>query len=609
MSALQTRLLILWAVIAVLATRELISLPAEHDRVIGDARDRLGAMARAIGGTITSSFKAVDITLQDILEHLPPAAGPATARRDPASVASLRRMLQRHLERTPGLDALAITDAAGRVIASTVADGGEKNVGDSAYFRLLRGGVRDAPVISQALKGRIGGEWNIAMARRMTAADGRFGGALIAEIGVESHFGGYFRSLAISPTTASALIDENRRVMMHLPHDEMLLGRYVHFPIGDGGGTGGSIGAGIRWTPSITVHEGEQRLALLFDLADYPLSLGISERREVILQPWHAMRAKSVLFLVLLFTAGGLLTRRLFLAARDETRMRLAASVFAHAREGILMTEPDSTIIDCNPRLEEMTGYRRDEIIGQTPRLFSSQRHGASFYRQLWEVLQHTDNWRGEMWNRKKSGELYAQQASISAVRDDTGRLTHYVGLFTDITPLKHQADALREQANHDPLTRLPNRALLRERLQQALHRAQRQQGRVALCYVDLDEFKPINDSLGHAAGDRVLIEIAHRLRSGLRGGDTAARIGGDEFVVVLNNLADTDECRQAVERLLAALTEPIPIEGRMLKVSASIGVALYPRDADSVDDLLALADEAMYEAKRAGRNRYSECP
>ena len=604
MSSLQVRLLILWAVIAVIAARELIRLPAERERAVDDARARLGAMAQAIGGTVIASLRTADITLQAAAEQLPKPARAGPARGESTAPDALRALLNRHRARAPELDGLVLTDATGRVVASTFEGTDDRALGETAFFSLLRAGVRDAPVVSQALRNPRDGQWRIAVARRLDGADGRFAGALVAEIGVESQIGRQFKALAISPTTSSALFDENRRVMMHLPHSDTLIGRHVP----SSNDPPARVEEGVHWH-EITAHESESRFALLQELPDFPLALGISELRDVVLRPWREMRDTSLLFLALLVTGGILMSRRLVVAAEDETRTRLAASVFAHAREGILMTEPDSTIIDCNPRLEEMTGYSRDEIIGQTPRLFSSQRHGASFYRQLWEVLQHTDNWRGEMWNRKKSGELYAQQASISAVRDGAGRLTHYVGLLTDITPLKHQADLLREQANHDTLTRLPNRALLRERLQQAIHRARRQQGRVALCYIDLDDFKPINDSLGHAAGDRVLIEIAHRLHAGLRGGDTAARIGGDEFIVVLNHLADIDECRQAVERLLNALGEPILVEDRPLRISASIGVALYPRDAETGDELLTLADSAMYEAKRAGRNRYSECP
>lgn len=604
MSSLQTRLTVLWIVVLVLAGRELISLPGECDRIEAAARTQLRTVAHAVANSVSSSFTAVDIGLQGLNDQLLPKfakAGPSAI--SGSGPESIKALLIRQRDRMPGVTAIALTDATGKVIASTVSGLGETRLNDSGYFRLLRGGVRDAPAISQALRSRLTGEMSMVVARRVESADGAFAGILVANIGLESHFGAFFRSLATSPSTGISLLDHDQRVMMHLPQDESLIGRHVSFPLSTRDPATGEVA--LR---AMSAHAGEDRIGLLLDLGAFPLTLGISERRDVILQPWHASRDKSILYVLLLLTGGGLLTRRLFISSRLETKTRLDASVFVHASEGILITEPDGTIIDCNPRMEEMTAYRRDEIIGQTPRLFSSNRHGPSFFNRLWEELQHKHNWRGEMWNKKKTGELYAQQASISAVRDDAGRLTHYVGLFTDITPLKNQADLLREQANHDPLTRLPNRSLLRERLQQTIARARRQQGRIALCYVDLDEFKPINDSLGHAAGDRVLIEIAHRMRANLRGGDTAARIGGDEFVVLFNHLADVEECRLAVERLLTAITEPIMIEGRQLRVSASIGVAMYPRDADGADELIALADAAMYEAKRGGRNRYSEC-
>ncbi len=288
-----------------------------------------------------------------------------------------------------------------------------------------------------------------------------------------------------------------------------------------------------------------------------------------------------------------------------EQRLRLAASVFKHAHEGIIVTDADGLIVEVNDAFSALTGYSRDEALGQNPRFLQSGRHDPEFFAALWRTLIDEGVWTGELWNRKKNGELYAQTASISAVRDEAGRVLHYVNVFADITALKDSQRRLENLAYHDLLTQLPNRALLADRLQLAIAQAERQQTLLAVCYLDLDGFKPVNDTLGHAAGDRLLIAVAGRLRGCVRGGDTVARLGGDEFVVLFGSLSSVEECEHAVTRLLSALAMPHVFDEHSFAVTASIGVALHPLDGGDTDTLLRHADQAMYLAKQAGRNRY----
>jgi len=290
---------------------------------------------------------------------------------------------------------------------------------------------------------------------------------------------------------------------------------------------------------------------------------------------------------------------------KAEEQIKLAASVFHDANEGILIADAEGHIINVNRAFADITGFQRDEVLGRTPRVLKSGRHEREFYARLWEQLLGTDHWSGEIWNRRKNGEEYAEQLSISAVKDASGKTTHYVGIFTDITELKQQQEQIERLAFFDALTRLPNRVLLADRMQQALSRADRMERNVAVCYLDLDGFKPINDRYGHKAGDVVLTEIAHRLQEFIRIEDTIARLGGDEFVLLLTDLSSEVESEPILARVLETVTQPCELpNGDKVSVSASIGVTFYPSDENDSDVLLRHADQAMYQAKQLGRNR-----
>ena len=290
---------------------------------------------------------------------------------------------------------------------------------------------------------------------------------------------------------------------------------------------------------------------------------------------------------------------------RSEATLQLAASVFTHAREGILITDVSGAVVDVNSTFCQITGFSREEVLGQNPRILHSGRQSAEFYANMWQHLLDQDHWFGEIWNRRKNGEVFAAMETISTVRDAAGQIQNYVALFNDITPAKEHEQALERIAHYDPLTQLPNRILLADRLGQAIAQSQRRKHSVAVVFMDLDGFKAVNDVHGHAVGDKLLIELSHRIKDALRDGDTLARIGGDEFVAVLADLEQVQSSEPVLRRMLVAAANPVQLGGVVVQVSASMGVTLFPQDGGDADLLIRRADQAMYAAKQAGKNRF----
>ncbi|MGC9455932.1 MAG: EAL domain-containing protein [Halothiobacillaceae bacterium] len=293
---------------------------------------------------------------------------------------------------------------------------------------------------------------------------------------------------------------------------------------------------------------------------------------------------------------------------RDEQRLRMAASVFSHAREGILITLPDSTIVDANQAFEQITGYSRDEVIGRTPALLQSGYQGDEFYAGMWRQLVEDGYWHGEIRNRKKDGEVYLESLTISAVNDERGEVQHYVALFSDITLQRHlQEERIHNAAHYDPLTGLANRSLLDDRLHQAIVQARRNGQELMVAHLDIDKFSRLNEIHGHDAGDAILLEVARRVQSVMRETDTLARLGGDDLILVLGGLGSLLDGQQVVDRALNEIEKPVEIGELSLQVTASVGIATYPQDQDAsdADQLLRQADQAMYEAKLDPTKRY----
>ncbi|OHC67872.1 MAG: hypothetical protein A2045_04925 [Rhodocyclales bacterium GWA2_65_20] len=290
---------------------------------------------------------------------------------------------------------------------------------------------------------------------------------------------------------------------------------------------------------------------------------------------------------------------------RAEELLHLWPKVFEASREGIVITDRHERILSVNPAVTEITGYTPDEVVGRTPRLFSSGRHDHEFYRVMWAVLATDGYWEGEIWDRRKNGEIYPKWLAISAVYNQQNQVTHYIASFTDISERKANEERIRHIAYHDPLTGLPNRLLLRDRFEQELAHARRIDSRVELLFLDLDHFKNINDTLGHAVGDKLLCAASARLKSCLRETDIISRQGGDEFVIVLSGRGVDDNIRLIARKLLDRLNEPFEIDGHTLSMSSSIGISIFPDDGDDFETLLQKADTALYQAKGGGRGTY----
>ncbi|WP_156804520.1 EAL domain-containing protein [Gallaecimonas xiamenensis] len=291
---------------------------------------------------------------------------------------------------------------------------------------------------------------------------------------------------------------------------------------------------------------------------------------------------------------------------RKEKDLRLLAQVVEVSLDGVMITDASQHILTVNSAFTTITGFAPEDVIGQTPKVLSSGYQDASFYKTMWQQIAAQGFWKGEIWNKRKSGEVYPQWLSIRAMEDDYGQVQHYVAVFSDISEHKAAEARIAFLAYHDPLTGLPNRTLLVDRAEQALIQAKRGGDRLAIIYLDLDRFKSVNDSLGHDIGDTLLKEVVKRIKPLCREGDTLSRQGGDEFLLLIPKLVAANQVELIVERILAAMSEPFVIGGHRLWISTSIGVSLYPEDGDNVAQLLRQADTALYHAKDSGRSTYS---
>lgn len=289
----------------------------------------------------------------------------------------------------------------------------------------------------------------------------------------------------------------------------------------------------------------------------------------------------------------------------NERRMNLWASVIQQSREGIMICNAEQKIVLVNKAFEEITGYSQNDAVGQSPRILQSGRQDRSFYERMWASVAETGQWSGEIWNRRKSGELYVEWLSLTAVRDSRGFVDHFIGSFSDITVRKETEERVRRLAHFDALTGLPNRSLLMDRASQVIAACRKDGRKAAIFFIDLDRFKNINDSMGHEAGDELLKVVAERLSHLMRPTDTVARMGGDEFVICATHIDDVSSMVGLAERILATVNSTMSIGGQELSISGSVGICIYPDDANDVSGLIRNADAAMYGAKNSGRNAY----
>lgn len=285
--------------------------------------------------------------------------------------------------------------------------------------------------------------------------------------------------------------------------------------------------------------------------------------------------------------------------------LQLSATIFESASEGIVVTDRDNRIMTVNPAFTTTTGYSISEVIGKNPSMLSSRKQNKEFYAQMWNNLNTIGHWDGELWNKRKNGEHYAEWLSIKVVyhEDDSKRI--HLAIFSDITEKKQADEIIWKQANYDLLTKLPNRQLFSDRLEHEIKIAHRTNRSLALLFIDIDHFKQVNDTLGHDIGDLLLIKATERISVSVRESDTVARMGGDEFTAILPQIDSPEDAYRVVRTIIEKLAQPFDLNGNMVTISASIGLAIYPKDAMEGKELLQSADKAMYDAKREGRNRF----
>lgn len=291
---------------------------------------------------------------------------------------------------------------------------------------------------------------------------------------------------------------------------------------------------------------------------------------------------------------------------RFESRLELNQKVFDEAIEGIVITDSDGNILFTNKAFATISGYSPEEAIGQNPRILKSDHHDSEFYKGLWDSLVNSGAWRGEIWNRRKNGEVYPQWTSITSVRNRCGTNRRYVAVFHDVSDMKMKDEQIEHMAYHDPLTGLPNRMLLKDRLRQAILDAKRKREMIQVLFIDLDNFKKVNDAIGHVRGDQLLKEAAGRISATIRSSDTVSRIGGDEFVIISCHIKNKEEIAVLVERVQASFQHPFFIKEHSFHVTCSIGIAMYPDDGEDAETLIRNADLAMYQSKYTGKNIYS---
>ena len=315
------------------------------------------------------------------------------------------------------------------------------------------------------------------------------------------------------------------------------------------------------------------------------------------------------MFAMVLAVAGMALAIMSTSQRKAMNMIALNAKVFAVSSDGIIITDAENNIVEVNPAFSVLTGYTHDEVLGKNPRLLASGRQNAEFYAGMWKALNELGHWEGELWNRRKNGEAYLEKLSIYAIKDTQDRVVNRISVFSDITQSKAELETVAHQAQHDYLTNLPNRLLFRDRFSQQLAMARRYSKKFAVIYIDLDKFKPVNDTLGHQVGDLLLIAVADRLKSQVREVDTVSRLGGDEFAILISEVMSRNDVTNLADKILTALSQPYALDGHTINISGSLGISMYPDDGGDMDTIMNKADAAMYQAKRSGSNTYCCSP
>ncbi|MBK7000749.1 MAG: EAL domain-containing protein [Rhodoferax sp.] len=593
-----------WLVIASLVAYLSFNTWVSYKTYEKNASDRVLSLVRLVEQHASAKIERVNAELLEALDDVHVDDFSLGMHLPESRKQFIQEVLYKKQERTPGIVAMSVVDKDGLVFANSLGTAIGTDVSHRKYFLDLKSNPAAQLAISEVVKGLVSNKWGILLARRINLADGSFGGVIVTNLGLSENFESFYGSINLGRDDAISLRDEKNQVLVRHPVLEGALGKVIT-------GQASARQITLKQSESVVVSksvvDGIERFTAIRKLPDYPVFAIVGLGRNATLSGWYRELLITVLVAMSSLGVGLILTRSIRQRMQADSELRIAAATF-ESQEGMMVTDAHGVILKVNLAFTDTTGYSAEEAIGQNPRILQSGRHDKEFYRAMWECIGRTGSWQGEVWDKRKDGEIYPKWLTISVVKDAVGKITHFIGTHYDITERKKAEEKIRELAFFDQLTGLPNRTLLLDRLRQAMTAGARSGKNGALLFIDLDKFKTLNDTHGHEMGDLLLKQVAQRLLGCVRAEDTVARLGGDEFVVMLTGLSTTASEAAAQAELvggmiLSTLNQPYNLHAVKHHSTPSIGVTLFGDSPDDIDELMKQADLAMYKAKASGRN------
>jgi len=593
--------------LAGIITLLLISLANERQVVEKNARQTVENLSLVLQEQALASVQKIDLLLRDIQGHVRPGDMRLQRGTGGARAMELHELLKSRIETTPDVSVVHLTNAKGEHIISSLTPLPLINIADRDYFQYQKSNAAAGLVISPPLISRTIGKWSLVLTRRLNFEDGSFAGVVTCIMNLD-YLQQFYGSLHLGTQGAVAMYDTKMRLVARFPRSEKDMGKtpagHAALPLVEKG-----ITHAVYHTKAAI--DGVDRLYSFRQVGKLPLFVFAGIARDDYLAEWrkHVWQYGVGALIFSMIVMGFLLRQRQVdeTLRKNEADLRVAATAF-ESQQGMIITDVRCIILQVNHAFVNITGYTAEETVGQTPRLLKSERNPPDFFTAMWENINRTGLWQGEIWNRRKNGDVYPAWLTITAVKGTNDEVTNYVGTLNDITERKAVEEKINNLAFYDPLTHLPNRRLLMDRLRQALTSRNRSRHPGALLFIDLDNFKSLNDTKGHDIGDLLLIEVANRLKNRVRERDTVARLGGDEFVVILEDLGAEAERNSAraelvAQKILETISLPYHLQNHEYRTTCSIGIGLLNDHETSVDELLKRADAAMYQAKQSGRN------
>lgn len=576
-----------------------LTLSNEYQSVSRHAQLEVENLSRLLEEEVLATINKTDLLLREVQRDVRPEDMQVAQFGKDSRKQEMFELMTSQVNSVAEVEVLNVIDANGNYIYSSVDPLPIINVTDRDYFRRQRDDASAGLLISSPLISHRTGKWIIVLSRRLNFEDGRFAGIVVAALNL-NYFEQFFRSLNLGPKGVIALYDIGYHLASRFPPSEKDLGKTANLNAKP------YIEKGIKRATYVAKAplDGIQRIFCFSQVGDLPLIVFAGIATDDYLGAWYLhiwQYCLGALIFSVLVMWFGLFQRR------SDLEFRIAATAF-ETQEGMAITDEKANILRINQAFTKITGYTAEEVIGKNPRILKSDRQDARFYSLMWDTIIRLGFWEGEIWNRRKNGDVYPEKLTITTVKNAAGIVTNYVATLTDITTSREAAEEIQHLAFYDSLTRLPNRRLLLDRLKLALATSSRSGKTGALLFLDLDNFKTINDTLGHGIGDQLLQQAAQRIESCLREGDTVARQGGDEFVVMLEGLSENTleaatQTETVAKKILGEFNRPYELAAHTCRNTSSIGATLFSNRELSIEELLKQADIAMYQAKKAGRN------